>query len=171
MGLTMGLFFSVTLKDVDTTHAGSASGTLSAVQQVGGAVGIALIGVIFFGGLSQGAGASFDAVAKDVRTELVAAGVPVRAVDAVVADVRTCYVDRASAKDASAQPASCRTVEAAGTDPVAAARLADRLRTATADDFLGAYTSAMGYVAVLLVIVTLLGLFLPRRIEFEMPAA
>ena len=69
------------------------------------------------------------------------------------------------------QPASCRRVEAAGIDQAAAAALADRLRTATANDFLGAYTAAMVYVAILLVLATLLGLFLPRRIEFEMPGA
>ncbi|HEY0373536.1 MAG TPA: MFS transporter, partial [Amnibacterium sp.] len=36
MGLVMGLMFVVTLKDVDATHAGSASGTLSAANQLGG---------------------------------------------------------------------------------------------------------------------------------------
>jgi hypothetical protein len=171
MGLVMGVNFTVTLKDVDSAHAGSASGTLSAVQQVGGAIGIALVGVIFFGGLSQGAGASFDAVAADVRAELVTAGVPAASVGPVLRDVRTCYVDRASAKDLSAQPASCRKVEAAGPDPAVGGALVGRLRTATANDFLGAYTAAMGYTAVLLATVTLLGLLLPRRIEFEMPSA
>src|SRR5919199_5230569 len=96
MGLTMGLFFSVTLKDVDPGHAGSASGTLSALQQVGGAIGIALLGVVFFGGLTQGAGASFDAVAPQVRAQLVAAGVPEAAAGPAVRAVRTCYVDRAA---------------------------------------------------------------------------
>jgi hypothetical protein len=171
MGLVMGLFFSVTLKDVDPAHAGSASGTMSALSQVGGAVGIALVGVIFFGGVTAGAGAAFDGVAKDVRTQLVAAGVPASAVGTVVQDVRGCYIDRASAKDASTQPRSCRAVEQSGAGTGAAAALAAPIRRATAGDFLGAFTAATVYSLVLLVVAVLLGLLLPRRFELEMPAA
>ncbi len=38
------------LAGVDPAHAGAASGVLATAQQVGGAVGVALIGVLFFGG-------------------------------------------------------------------------------------------------------------------------
>jgi Major Facilitator Superfamily len=169
MGLVMGLFFSVTLKDVDPAHAGSASGTMSALSQVGGAVGIALVGVIFFGGVTAGAGAAFDGVAKEVRTQLVAAGVPAPAAGTVAGQVRACYVDRASAKDSSTEPASCRAIARSGGSGGATA-LAAPLRRATADDFLGAFTAATVYSLVLLVVAVLLGLLLPRRIDFEMPA-
>jgi EmrB/QacA subfamily drug resistance transporter len=166
MGLVMGLFFSVTLKDVDPAHAGSASGTMSAVSQVGGAVGIALVGVIFFGGVTAGAGAAFDGVGRDVRTQLVAAGVPSSAVGTLVRDVRTCYVDRASAKDASTEPASCRALARDGGN-AGASSLAAPIRRATADDFLGAFTAATVYSLVLIVLAVLLGLLLPRRIEYD----
>ncbi|HET9411239.1 MAG TPA: MFS transporter, partial [Candidatus Saccharimonadales bacterium] len=53
MGLVMAPIFAVTLNDIDPKNAGSASGVMNAVQQVGGAIGVALIGVVFFGQLTQ----------------------------------------------------------------------------------------------------------------------
>ncbi|MBR7830823.1 MFS transporter [Actinospica sp. MGRD01-02] len=55
VGATMGLayapMFGVVLAGVDRQHASSASGLLSTVQQVGGATGIALAGIVFFDAL------------------------------------------------------------------------------------------------------------------------
>jgi EmrB/QacA subfamily drug resistance transporter len=56
IGVGMGLIFApllpFILSNVDPQDAGSASGTANAVQQVGGALGVALIGVVFFGHLA-----------------------------------------------------------------------------------------------------------------------
>jgi hypothetical protein len=43
---------SAVLRDVDPVHAGAASGILSTAQQVGGAVGVAVVGAVFFNALS-----------------------------------------------------------------------------------------------------------------------
>jgi hypothetical protein len=43
------------LSGVDPDHAGSASGIASAVQQLGGAIGIAVVGAVFFPQLKTGA--------------------------------------------------------------------------------------------------------------------
>jgi EmrB/QacA subfamily drug resistance transporter len=55
IGVGMGLIFApllpFILSNVDPQDAGSASGTANAVQQIGGALGVALIGVVFFGHL------------------------------------------------------------------------------------------------------------------------
>lgn len=48
MGLVGGPLGPVTLSDVDLVHAGSASGTMKAVQQLGAASGAALIGGLYF---------------------------------------------------------------------------------------------------------------------------
>lgn len=77
---------------------------------------------------------------------------------------------RASAKDTSTQPASCRAI-AQGGDVGRTACLAAPIRRATANAFLGAFTAATAYTLVLLVLAVLLGLLLPRRIDFEPPAA
>ncbi|MDQ6657865.1 MAG: MFS transporter [Actinomycetota bacterium] len=48
MGMTMAPFFDIVLAGVDEHETGSASGTLTAVQQIGGALGVAVIGTLFF---------------------------------------------------------------------------------------------------------------------------
>lgn len=48
IGLVLVPLSSVALADVEPQHAGSAAGVLATAQQVGGAFGIALIGVVFF---------------------------------------------------------------------------------------------------------------------------
>jgi EmrB/QacA subfamily drug resistance transporter len=48
MGLAYAPMFGVVLAGVDPKHASSASGLLATVQQVGGATGIALAGIVFF---------------------------------------------------------------------------------------------------------------------------
>ncbi|MBN9620578.1 MAG: MFS transporter [Actinobacteria bacterium] len=48
MGLTLAPFFDIVLAGVEEQESGSASGALSAVQQLGGAFGIAVLGTMFF---------------------------------------------------------------------------------------------------------------------------
>ena len=52
-GVGMGLLFAplvgVTLSTLSPARAGEASGVVSTVQQLGGAVGVALLGVVFYG--------------------------------------------------------------------------------------------------------------------------
>ncbi|HKD96821.1 MAG TPA: MFS transporter [Micromonosporaceae bacterium] len=47
-GLTMAPFFDIILAGVEPHETGSAAGTLSALQQLGGALGIAVMGTVFF---------------------------------------------------------------------------------------------------------------------------
>jgi predicted MFS family arabinose efflux permease len=54
MGLSMPAMFDLILAEVPTRHAGSASGVVNTVMQVGSAVGIAVVGVVFFGLVEAG---------------------------------------------------------------------------------------------------------------------
>ncbi len=47
-GMAMGPFFDLILAGIDHAETGSASGILTALQQVGGAVGVAVTGTLFF---------------------------------------------------------------------------------------------------------------------------
>ncbi|MEV5412654.1 MFS transporter [Thermopolyspora sp. NPDC052614] len=49
MGMVMSPFFDIVLAGVEQQETGSASGALTAVQQLGGAFGVALLGTVFFG--------------------------------------------------------------------------------------------------------------------------
>jgi EmrB/QacA subfamily drug resistance transporter len=117
LGCVVAPLVNVVLAGIKGQDAGAASGVLSTVQQVGGAVGVAVIGVIFFGLLaSQAAGVTAD-LAPRLRTELQAAGLPPAASQQLVAGFRTCFQDRADAKDPSATPASCRQTQAQAQGP------------------------------------------------------
>ncbi|MER5323468.1 MFS transporter [Streptosporangium roseum] len=50
-GLIMGPYFEIALAGVEPHETGSASGTLTALQQVGAALGVALLGTVFFGAM------------------------------------------------------------------------------------------------------------------------
>ena len=48
MGAMLAPLFDFVLAGVDDDEVGSASGVLNAMQQLGGAIGIAVIGTVFF---------------------------------------------------------------------------------------------------------------------------
>jgi EmrB/QacA subfamily drug resistance transporter len=79
MGVGMGLVFvpllPYILASVDPDDAGSASGVANAVQQIGGALGIAVVGTVFFSQLTVSAGYDHAfKVAAAVQLALLAAG-------------------------------------------------------------------------------------------------
>ncbi|MFB4308816.1 MFS transporter [Actinomadura sp. GTD37] len=117
MGLLMGPFFDTVLAGVEPEETGSAGGTLTAVQQLGSALGAAVLGTVFFGLLGGHVAAAADDGAAALRRDLAAASVPAARQDRIAAGLRDCGRDRATAKDAAAVPASCRGLN----DDVAAA--------------------------------------------------
>jgi len=168
MGLVMSPIFSVVLADVDPKHAGSASGVMNAVQQLGGAIGVALIGVIFFGQLTTHAEASFTSIEPSVRTELSKAHLPEKAQDSIIESVRTCYTDRAAQKDTSESPESCKVLEAQPQNP-ASKQIGDAITTgvkeANSDNFINAFKVGVMYELGLITLTFILSFLLPRHIR------
>ena len=107
LGSVVAPLVKIVLAGIRAQDAGSASGVLTTVQQIGGAVGVALIGVVFFGLLGSQAAGVADDVLPGLRADLQGAGLPPAATQQVAAGFRTCFEDRANAKDPSAVPASC----------------------------------------------------------------
>jgi EmrB/QacA subfamily drug resistance transporter len=70
MGMVTAPLISTVLAGITPRHAGEASGVLSTMQQVGNAVGVAVIGVIFYGVLGRAAGHP-DAFPHAFRSSLV----------------------------------------------------------------------------------------------------
>jgi len=114
LGLTIPPLLNVILAGISGRSAGSASGVLSTTQQVGSALGVAIIGVIFFGLLSSQAQPTIAVVVPRLRGQLQAAHLPAPAADQVVGGFSTCFHDRASAKDPSSTPPSCRQATSQG---------------------------------------------------------
>ncbi len=65
MGLTMAPFFDIVLAGVHDRESGSAAGVLTAVQQLGGAFGVAVLGTTFFHALSVSAATSRTGAFQD----------------------------------------------------------------------------------------------------------
>jgi EmrB/QacA subfamily drug resistance transporter len=60
MGLGITPLASLIMGSLEAEHAGAVSGVLATMQSVGGALGVAVIGVIFYGALSHGIGHAFE---------------------------------------------------------------------------------------------------------------
>ena len=61
MGVALSGLVGVVMGSVEPRHAGTVSGTSSTVQQLGNAVGVALVGIVFFGRLDHGMVDAFEA--------------------------------------------------------------------------------------------------------------
>ena len=54
--ITLATIYDIAIGDIDPAEAGSASGSLSSIQQLANAIGPAIITTIYFGALSGGQG-------------------------------------------------------------------------------------------------------------------
>jgi EmrB/QacA subfamily drug resistance transporter len=162
LGCVVAPLVNVVLAGIRAQDAGSASGVLSTVQQVGGAVGVALVGVVFFGLLgSQAAGVADDLV-PGLRGQLQGAGVPAAVTQQVAAGFRTCFVDRSNAKDPSVVPASCARGQAeAQRQPQLAQVVAGTADTARRQNFSKAFQRTLLFEVAVFLACFLLVFLLP----------
>jgi EmrB/QacA subfamily drug resistance transporter len=117
LGLASPPLMAAVLAGVDRDDAGSASGLLSTFQQIGGALGVAIVGVILFGVLAGHAVRVSADLAPALDRQLATAGLQADAVALTVADFRACADDRARSHDPAILPASCRRPTLQAADP------------------------------------------------------
>ena len=179
MGQVLAPFFDIVLAGVEPKETGTAGGTLTAIQQLGGALGVALLGTLFFSMLGGHVAARSDDAAPRLRAALSAAGVPAAQQGPIVAGLRDCGHDRVVAKDPVAVPASCvranQAVEAAAATPSGAAVRA-AVATATEDSSKRGFSDALKItlaVEIGMLALTFLLTFLlpPRARPHQAPAA
>ncbi|MFF8770285.1 MFS transporter [Kitasatospora sp. NPDC015120] len=112
LGLALAPLLGLVLGSIRSSDAGSASGTLSTGQQVGAVLGVALIGVVFFGTLGSSARNSADHL-------------PATTSASVAASLRECVIAQGEGDPAAAaESAACREALAAP-GPEAREALAD----------------------------------------------
>jgi EmrB/QacA subfamily drug resistance transporter len=163
MGAVLAPLADILLAGVDHQHAGSASGLFNTSIQVGASIGVAVIGVIFFGLLGSQSGPAATTVAPQLRAGLVAAGATAPAVAQVQAQFRVCLHDRLVAADPTVTPAACRPSGAARALPAGASRvLASAGGAAVRDDFSRALERTLWFQVGVFVLSFLLMLALPR---------
>jgi hypothetical protein len=173
MAMIMSPMFSVALADVDAKHAGSASGVLNAVQQLGGAIGIALIGLVFFAHIGTQAGQSFDKVTPQLSQELTSLQVPAAAQEQIITASKACFIDRSAATDSSKTPESCQQLEQFGQsqqgqsgsgDHIAAA-VTSSAKQANDINFVSSFGAAVLFELAVLAVIFCLSFLLPRHIK------
>jgi EmrB/QacA subfamily drug resistance transporter len=166
MGMVFSALYAAVLNGVDPAHAGSASGTLSAVQQAGAAIGVALIGVVFFGQLSHSAPRSFVSVEPQVHTALTTEHVPSTAQTAIVNGIKDCFVDRSREQDTNVVPQSCKQATSnAGSDKQLSAAITKVSLEANTDNFTNAFRWSIIYTLGLLVVTAACTFLLPSRFK------
>jgi len=111
MGCIIAPLTNIILASISQGDAGAAAGVLTTMQQVGGAIGVAVVGVIFFGLLGARADSASASVVPQLRSELAAQHLPAAQVDGAVQGFRVCFHDRANQSDPSATPPSCARLQ------------------------------------------------------------
>jgi EmrB/QacA subfamily drug resistance transporter len=169
MGLMFASLFAAVLNGVDVRHAGSASGTFNAVQQVAGAIGVAIVGVIFFGQLTHAAATSFTSVEPQLRAALSAQHVPAQEQAMIIRSAKNCFVDRTNEKDSSMVPQSCKQTESGttATDKALATAITNNVVRANATNFDNAFRWSIGYSVILLALGFGLTFLLPARFKTQ----
>ena len=107
LGLFIGPASAATLEKVPPAGAGSASGVITTLQQVGGALGVALISLVFFSFFAVNGGSAARAELPKVTTQLRTLAIPKGFVSEGESAFVTCIVDRAAQKDVRRLPESC----------------------------------------------------------------
>jgi EmrB/QacA subfamily drug resistance transporter len=168
MGCVFGALFAAVLNGVDPKHAGSASGALNAVQQVGGVIGVAIVGVIFFGQLSLKAPASFNSVEPSLQSSLSAAHLPLNTQNAIISSAKACFVDRSREKDSSVVPASCKMpVSSSKSSQVIGQDILKSITKANSNNFSNAFRWAIIYTLGVLVLTFGITFLLPAKFKTE----
>ncbi|MDL4816085.1 MFS transporter [Actinomadura opuntiae] len=161
MGTLMAPFFDIALAGVEPTEAGSAGGTLTAIQQLGSSLGAAVLGTVFFGLLGGHVATAADDGAAGLRRQLAAVSVPAAQQERIVTGLRACGHDRATAKDSAVVPPSCTRMQddvkaAIAAAPAAAPAIQKAVAADAAHSAKAGFTGAMKVT--LWIVVGLLGL-------------
>jgi len=163
-GLGLGCFIApltnLILAGIRGREAGSASGVLTTGQQVGGALGVAVVGIVFFGLLSSHADTAGAHQAAALRSSLTAAQLPESQVDAAVAGFQHCFVLRTKSPDPSVTPPGCEV--RAGTPQAVASAFGAAGAEGRKSDFLYAFERTLLYEVGIFLAAALLVSLLPK---------
>ena len=108
MGTVLAPLADILLAGVQRQDAGSASGIFNTSLQLGASIGVAVIGVIFFGFLGSQSAAAAATVSPQLRSSLAAARVPAPLAGRIAVQFGDCLHARLVATDPTVTPAACR---------------------------------------------------------------
>ena len=143
--------------------AGAAAGVLTTIQQIAGAIGVAIIGLIFFGSLAQGATGIADDLTPSLANDLAATTLPAATRESLLTAFQACVQDRARERDPAIAPLSCTQPALQPTDPAVAAPVSATLAAANARSYASAFAISVGCAIGGLLVAGGLMLQLPKR--------
>ncbi|MBM9508187.1 MFS transporter [Actinacidiphila acididurans] len=178
IGLGLGMIVTtvndVVLAEAGGPSAGSAAGVQTTVGQAGNAVGVAVLGAIFFGLLSGNATAAARHSVPEFRQELARASVPAAAAQTLELSMVTCFSDQASANDPAKLQPSCQALmtQAKQTgSPAAVKAVGDTLNSTRQQHFSDSMRTGLFYEVAVLALVFVLVFLLPLRRGLQAGAA
>ncbi|MGW1061895.1 hypothetical protein [Micromonospora rubida] len=151
MGMLLAPLTGMTLTEVQPREAGSASGLINAAGQLGAALGVAIIGGVFFSALAGNAGPQADRVVPAVQ-----AAAPRQTA------IKICATDSLGQADLTAVPDSCRAL-AGGGDPGQQAAVGTALTDIRERTFIATFSETLYWAAGGLTGVICLLFLLPRQ--------
>ena len=161
LGTVIAPLLNIILSGVPSRDAGSASGVLTTFQQLGGAIGVAVVGVVFFGLLSSRATPAVAAVTPQLQSQLAAANLPAPQADAAISKFAACFKELASSSDPTAPIPGCPTASATTSNPVDRA-FAEAAQTALAQDFVTSVERILYFNVGFWALTGVLSMLLPR---------
>jgi len=162
LGTVIAPLLNIILAGVPARDAGSASGVLTTFQQLGGAIGVAVVGVVFFGLLSSRAPVAVATVTPQLQAQLAADHVPPAQAGAAIATFTRCFKAQAASSDPSQPIPNCPTVgTTSASDPVASA-FSSAAREALGRDFVTSVERVLFFNVGFWALTGVLSMFLPR---------
>jgi EmrB/QacA subfamily drug resistance transporter len=157
MGAVVAPLINIILAGIPPRDAGSASGVLTTFQQLGGAMGVAVVGVVFFALLSGRAPTAAAQVSPQLTAQLTRANLPPPAVSSSVANFTRCFEAQAASSNPQQSPPGC-----APRPGPAAAAFTTAAQTATAADFVSSIERVLFFMVGFWTLTALLAVLLPR---------
>jgi EmrB/QacA subfamily drug resistance transporter len=168
LGTVIAPLLNIILAGVPGRDAGSASGVLTTFQQLGGAIGVAVVGVVFFGLLSSRATTAVATVTPQLQAQLAAAGVPPAQAAASVQTFTRCFKAQAASSDPS-QPVPNCPVASTKRNPVSDA-FGTAARVALGRTFVSSVERILFFNIGFWALTGILSMFLPRTRPQQAPS-
>jgi EmrB/QacA subfamily drug resistance transporter len=169
VGLGLGMIVTtvndVVLAEAVGPSAGSAAGVQATLGQAGNAVGVAVLGAIFFGLLSGNATSAAQHELPQFRADLRQAAVSTQTAQSLERATITCFSDQAAAPDPGKLQPSCNalTAQARNTGPAVAKLVNDNLIKTRQQHFSDSMRTSLYYEIAVYALVFLLVFLLPLR--------
>jgi|HubBroStandDraft_6_1064221.scaffolds.fasta_scaffold15189_4 EmrB/QacA subfamily drug resistance transporter len=162
LGTVIAPLLNIILAGVPPRDAGSASGVLTTFQQLGGAIGVAVVGVVFFGLLSSRASDAVTTVTPQLQSQLAAAHLPPSQADLAVSKFTTCFTKQASSSDPSAPAPGCPSASTSTSSNPVSAAFASAAQRALGLDFVTSVERILFFNVGFWALTGVLSMLLPR---------